>query len=65
MATNLNLVSSIVNNPSAHLVNRAEKMERTISAMVDNMEKQASHSRGHDANFNNLRGYGEGRNTGD
>lgn len=42
------LIASILNNPSAHQVNRAEKMSRSIDAMVDNMidkERQSIEAR--------------------
>lgn len=60
------LIASIINNPSAHQVNRAEKMEATVNVMVDNKMKQESRSKGALAlDEAGDRGYGKGKNTGD
>ena len=67
------LIASILNNPSAHQVNRAEKMNRSVNAMVDNMidkEKQSIEARGNvsetvkDASHYGY-GRGHGRGLGD
>ena len=61
------LVQSIVNNPGEHIVNREEKMDRTLDIMCQNLER--SHSkRGNkrvlsEAEIN--KGYGAGRKMGD
>ena len=34
------LIASILANPNAHQVNRAEKMQRTVNVMVDNHQKR-------------------------
>ena len=60
------LVMSIINNPSAHQVNRADKMDKTLNVMAGNLaekERQAVNSDGIKTNGN--RGYGEGRKMGD
>ena len=60
------LVMSIINNPSAHQVNRAEKMDRTIEVMANNAEKViAKNEGGMIASNSNNRGYGQGRKMGD
>jgi len=62
------LVASILNNPSAHQVNRAEKMNRSLDAHVSNIEQRriangASVLSERDEALE--RGYGTGRKTGD
>lgn len=60
------LVASILANPSAHQVNRAEKMDKTLNVMVDNAEKIiAKNEGGALASKSDNRGYGEGRKMGD
>ena len=60
------LVMSIINNPSAHQVNRAQKMDRTIEVMANNAEKViAKNEGGMIASNSNNRGYGQGRKMGD
>ena len=58
------LIASILNNPSKHQVNRAEKMDATIDKMVDNLLKSETQDKGAVINSGN-RGYGQGRNSGD
>jgi len=68
MATNSALVASIIADTSAHLVNRDEKMSRTLDKMcsnhASNIEKGVT---GHVINRDaaELRGYGNGRKQGD
>ena len=62
------LVMSILNNPSAHQVNRAEKMNRSLDAHVSNVEarrtaNEASVLSERDESLE--RGYGTGRKQGD
>ena len=69
------LILDIVNNPSKHIVNRKEKMNRTIDVMCSNIsKKQAQLERFHSELGNHkdydgglARGYGKrtGRQTGD
>ena len=61
------LVMSIINNPSSHQVNRAEKHERTIEVMANNLIKKAEQGEvgGMIASNSNNRGYGQGRKMGD
>ena len=35
------LIASIINNPSAHQVNRADKMQKTIDVMASNAQSKA------------------------
>ena len=69
MATNLDLVASIVANPAAHAVNREKKMDATIDVMCKNLEVR--HSMKLEValplNESEVRGYGTGtgRKTGD
>jgi len=58
------LIASILNNPSKHQVNRAEKMNATIDKMVDNLLKTEAQDKGALINSGN-RGYGQGRRMGD
>lgn len=37
--SHFDLINSIVSNPSKHLVNREEKMEASVDAMVNNINK--------------------------
>ena len=69
------LILDIVNNTSAHIVNREEKMNRTLDVMCSNIsKKQAQLERFHNELSNHsdydgslARGYGKrtGRSTGD
>lgn len=63
MSKYASLISSIVNNPGAHIVDREEKMQRTIKVMDANLEKKLNQKGGRE--FNDTRGYGEGRYSGD
>ena len=59
---------SILANPSAHQVNRAEKMNKTLDVMSDNLaKKQAQLDNSTTSLREDSRGYGlkHGRNTGD
>ena len=61
------LVQSIVSNTGKHIVNREEKMNKTLDVMCENLE------RGHSKRGNRRvlseseinKGYGEGRKMGD
>ena len=53
------LVASIINNPSAHQVNRADKMEATIDKMCDNLIKKEMQDKS--AVSKDDKGYGQGR----
>ena len=59
------LVASILANPSAHQVNRAEKMNKTLDVMVDNANKIIAKNEGEMIVKSSNRGYGEGRKMGD
>lgn len=61
------LIASIINNPSAHQVNRKEKMDKTIEVMADNLVKNEmkKENSGQSALTSQYFGYGRGRNTGD
>jgi len=60
------LIASIINNPSAHQVNRADKMNATLDVMAGNMAKQAEQKANSDAiTSKDNKGYGEGRKMGD
>jgi hypothetical protein len=66
MATNLDLVASIVSNPEAHQVDRKDKMNRTLDVMCSNMNKKLEQSISADRTFSpNDRGYGHGRKMAD
>ena len=68
MATNAALIASIISDTSAHLVNRDEKMSRTLDKMCSNhaskIEKGVT-GRIINRDAAELRGYGNGRNQGD
>jgi len=62
------LIASIINNPSTHRVNRADKMNRSLDAHISNIEARR------DANSRSVlterdealeRGYGTGKRQGD
>lgn len=60
------MILGIINNPSAHVVNRAEKMERTIDVMVNNISKKQAERDNYDS-ANAVKAdvdYGYGRNNG-
>lgn len=61
------LIASILANPSAHQVNREEKMNRTIEVMADNLIKNEMKKENASAVTLSGKhfGYGRGRNTGD
>lgn len=64
------LVSSIVNNPEKHIVNREEKMRKTLDVMCKNLEVRHTKVDSGQVQLKDeaeLRGYGlgNGRNTGD
>ena len=73
--TNTELVLDIIHNTSKHIVNREEKMNRTLDVMCSNIsKKQAQLERFHNELSNHsdydgslARGYGKrtGRSTGD
>jgi DNA-binding response OmpR family regulator len=62
------LVIRILNNPSAHQVNRAEKMSRSVDVHVANINKkleQGANGSIKDRNGALERGYGNGRKQND
>ena len=65
------IVNAILQNPSAHQVNRADKMDKTIDVMVSNKQKQIDEAQLYieqstgDVQPEGNRGYGEGRKMGD
>ena len=66
MTTNLDLVAAIAANTSAHLVNREDKINRTIDVMCANAEKQITRRMNSvPSKFDSSRGYGQGRKMGD
>jgi len=66
MTTNLDLVAAIAANTSAHLVNREDKINRTIDVMCANAEKKITRRMNSVAGkFDSSRGYGQGRKMGD
>jgi RNase P/RNase MRP subunit p30 len=66
--THLDLVASIVADPSKHKVNRAEKMSRSVDVIVSNIEnklEQGANGSIKDRNEAFERGYGAGRKQND
>jgi hypothetical protein len=60
------LIKSIASNPSAHAVNREEKMDATIEAMCQNLDFRHKVNSGINVNSGSGdRGYGQGRKMGD
>lgn len=60
------LIASIISNPSAHQVNRAEKMDKTLEVMANNLVKKEQRiSNGHAIADSDNRGYGKNKNMGD
>jgi hypothetical protein len=62
-----NLALDILNNQDKYRVNRAEKMERTVEVMVNNINKKRAQSDGQAIERDGavIRGYGLNKNTGD
>lgn len=60
-------ILDILSNPSAHRVNRKEKMDKTIEVMADNLVKNEmkKENSGQSALTSQYFGYGRGRNAGD
>ena len=52
------LALDIINNTEKHIVNREEKMNRTVDVMCANAEKQAERNENGAARFDGSRGYG-------
>ena len=52
------LALDIINNTEKHIVNREEKMNRTVDVMCANVEKQAERNENGVARFDESRGYG-------
>lgn len=65
MQANSEIVESILNNPSAHIVNRAEKMGRTLDKMCVNHVIKQSQVTNEARAIDESKGYGKGRNQGD
>ena len=61
------LISSIVNNTAAHVVNRDDKMSLTLDVMCSNINKKIRRSSRMIGRHNaaEVRGYGLNKNTGD
>jgi hypothetical protein len=62
------LIASIINNPSAHQVNRVEKMSRSVDVHVSNISKkleQGANGSLKERNEALERGYGTGKRQGD
>jgi DNA-binding response OmpR family regulator len=62
------LIASILNNPSAHQVNRADKMSRSVDVHVENINKkleQGANGSIKERNEALERGYGNGRKQND
>jgi hypothetical protein len=60
------LIKLIASNPSAHAVNREEKMDATIDAMCKNLEFRHKVNSGINVSSSlGDRGYGKGRKMGD
>ena len=63
--TNHALIASILANPSAHFVDKKEKMNRTIDKMIDNHVILLDQQTGIGREIDDSRGYGKGKNQGD
>jgi hypothetical protein len=62
------LVMGIINNPSAHQVNRAEKMSRSVDVIVSNIAQkieQGANGSIKERDEALVRGYGTGKRQGD
>jgi hypothetical protein len=61
------LALDILKNQDKYRVNRAEKMERTVEVMVNNINKKRAQSDGQaiERDDAEVRGYGLNKNTGD
>ena len=59
------LALDIITNQDKYIVNRDEKMSRTVDKMVDNIDKKIEAHKHDGRTLDDSRGYGQGRKMGD